>query len=708
MTRSSDAHLREVQKLTLPLTHLKGVGPKRATLMAQKGLRTILDLLFFTPVRYEDRTQISLIDEAEVGIPVLVKGRVVHGREERFFASRKRIFRVFIEDEGSRLALLWFHYRKPHLSKYASPGMGLLAYGTIQENRGQRQMIHPEITIVREDGPETVRSQLGFYPVYSSVRGISANILRRMIREALNSYLASLIDPIPREITRRLSLPDLAEAIRYVHFPSQRASLDHLDQFNTPFHKRLLFDRFFLVMLTMAFRKKSKERRRSPILSVPPKHMEGIEGFFPFKLTLHQTRAIEDVAKDFTAGKCMNRLILGDVGCGKTVVAAAAAYFTVRNKHQVALMVPTQELANQHFEYFRELSDKMGFHPVLLTARLARTERQDFYAKIRNGTFNLIIGTQSLIQEGLRFANLGLVIIDEQQRFGVRDRALMDRKGENLHILVMTATPIPRTLAIAVYGDLDLSFIDGYPEGRMPVVTKLVEEDEKRMVFQILTQRMAAGEQAFVICPVIEGSEDMDLKNALDMTEKLGKIFAPRFRIGLVHGRLSPDEREEVMTNFRKGLIHLLVGTTVIEVGVHVPTATVMVIEHPERFGLSQLHQLRGRVGRGTQRGLCLLMLNKNLSERARSRLNIVVGHDNGFEIAKKDLALRGQGELIGMRQAGMGELDPVEMMRDAELLLTAKGEANRLVQSDPDLSNAANEQLKLMVESILTRPLDL
>jgi ATP-dependent DNA helicase RecG len=414
------------------------------------------------------------------------------------------------------------------------------------------------------------------------------------------------------------------------------------------------------------------------------------------------------MASDFNRGKCMNRLLLGDVGCGKTVIAAVAAYIAICNGHQTAVMVPTQELARQHFEYFSDMSPKIGFRPILLTGRLKKRERQSIYDDIRNERVNLIIGTQSLIQEGVHFAKLGLVVIDEQQRFGIKDRALMDQKGENPHILVMTATPIPRTLAIALYGDMDLSFIKGYPENHRSVVTHLITKDQKKGVFGVLKQRLLAGQQAFVICPVIEGSEDADLKSAVKMAEKLRKILPPTLRIGLVHGRLLPDEREKVMHDFRKGAIHLLVGTTVIEVGVHVPRATIIVIEHPERFGLSQLHQLRGRVGRGTERGLCLMMVSQNLSEKSRSRLEILAKNHDGFDIAKKDLEMRGQGELIGRRQAGIGELDFTETTGELKLLLAARQEANYLIDTDPELSRPQNSQMKTLVESILAKPLDL
>jgi len=425
-------------------------------------------------------------------------------------------------------------------------------------------------------------------------------------------------------------------------------------------------------------------------------------------LTGQQIKAVQDIAKDLVSGKAMNRLLLGDVGCGKTIVAAVAAHITVLNRRQVALMVPTQVLATQHLEYFTQLSDKMGFRPVLLTGGLSKAARREIVHEIRSGSYNLIIGTQSLIQEDLVFSDLGLTIIDEQHRFGVRERALMDRKGVNPHLLVMTATPIPRTLAITLYGDMDISLIRGYPKGRLPVLTQMAKEGEKRMLFDSLIRRLSQGQQAFVICPVIEGSEDADLKNAVEMAERLRKVLRPRFRIGLIHGRLSADEREAVMHDFRKGAIDLLVGTTVIEVGVHVPGATVMIIEHPERFGLAQLHQLRGRVGRGSESGVCYLVLSKDLSEKAISRLEVLVQNHDGFQIAEKDLEQRGHGELTGTKQTGMGEMDLGDMIREPDLLLRAKQEAQRLIDADPELSKPEHAVLKAFVESVLIRPLDL
>jgi ATP-dependent DNA helicase RecG len=496
MSRKKDEHLRQIQNLTLPVTCLKGVGAKRAELLAQKGLHSILDLLFFTPIRYQDRTRITPIHEAEEGLPLLVKGKVVRGGEERFFKSRKRLFKIQLMGEKNSLELLWFQFRKPHLSRLTAPSTELLAYGVIRRNRGVRQMIHPEITLL-ENGEAA--EALGYFPVYSAIEGISANMIRAMIRSALECYLQTIIDPIPREITRRLGLPDLAKAIENVHFPLKKYSMERLAKFDTPFHKRLDFDRFFLVMLIIAFRKKSRLRKSGDIYAVSKGLIKDMEKYFPFKLTPDQVSAIEDVVNDLTSGRPMNRLLLGDVACGKTVVAVVAAFLAARNNYQVAVMVPTQVLANQHFEYFSSLSDDMEFRPILLTGRLKKPDRHKIYQKIKTGEYNLIIGTQSLIQGNILFANLGLVIIDEQHRFGVRERALMDQKGRNPHQLIMTATPIPRTMAITVFGDMDISTIKTFPKGRKPAITQLVTKDQKRNVLDVLEQKLSLEQKAFVI-----------------------------------------------------------------------------------------------------------------------------------------------------------------------------------------------------------------
>ena len=703
MVRQKDTYLKTLQDLDLSLSSIQGIGPKRAAFFSEKGIHTVLDLLFFTPFRYEDRRKINRISEAPIGLPVLVKGKVMFGREDRFLA-RKKMFRIRIRDTSAGLELLWFNYKRPYLFKLAKEPE-LLAYGAISMNRGYRQMIHPEIKVAPKG---SCVDGMGIHPVYPTIDGIPPSILRSVISKALEEHLSALKDPLPSDLIQRLALPSLPESIQNAHHPEDDLCLEELNSHSSRFQKRLLFDRFFLIMLTMAFRRKAREKGTGLTFSVPEKLEHGFARLFPFKLTRYQEKAISEILTDLKSGKPMNRLLMGDVGCGKTAVAAVAAYVCVKNNAQAALMAPTQILAIQHMDYLSGLSAKAGFRPALLTSSLKRSDRDQLYDGIANGQYNLIIGTQSLIREDLVFSRLGLVIIDEQHRFGVRERAMMDRKGTCPHQLIMTATPIPRTLAITLYADLNISWIRGYPQGRLPVVTRIVGEKEKRNVLDELMDRLSHGQQAFVICPVIQGSEEADLKNALEMADRLKRILSPRFRVGLVHGRLPPEEREAVMERFRRGSIHLLVGTTVVEVGVHVPKATVMIIEHPDRFGLAQLHQLRGRVGRGAEQGICFLMLSGTESEGARERLETLVNHQDGAEIAQRDLELRGHGELIGTKQTGLGDLDVGDVIREPELLMRAKEEAQRLVDSDPDLLLPESRMLRAFAEEMVRRPVDL
>ena len=633
----------------------------------------------------------------------MVYGTVVSGREERFFRSGKRLFRITIKDETGTLEMLWFHYRTPHLTRLCQRNPGLMVYGRIQNNQGKRQMIHPDVTVAEQGAKEWA---LGIYPVYPTVKGVSTHTLRSVVERALYLYQDALVDGIPREITQRLGLPALREAVRGVHIPPGAASLDLLNRYKTKYHQRLSFDRFFSVMFQVAYRKQHREKIPAPGFSIPKDVVRVTETCLSFTLTGDQAKAIQDVRRDLRSGRPMRRLLQGDVGCGKTVVAAASAYGAALNGWQVAVMVPTQILARQHTLFFSSLSETMGFRPVLITGALKASERRRICEKIRKGEYNVVIGTQALIQKDLSFARLGLVIIDEQHRFGVRQRALLDQKGVNPHLLVMTATPIPRTLAMTLYADMDVSVIREYPEGHRPVITRLVGDREKRRLLEVLTERMSKGQQAMVVCPVIEGSEETDLKNAQEMYERLKRICSPRFRVGLIHGRLSPPEKDRVMDRFRRGQLDLLVGTTVVEVGIDAPGATVMVIEHPERFGLAQLHQLRGRVGRGVHQGLCLLIKSKGLADGSLSRLKMLEGTDDGFEIAQKDLELRGHGELMGMMQTGVGELDYEEVFRETELLAAAKQEAEAVLASDPELIEPHHRPLRELVQSGFGEPL--
>jgi ATP-dependent DNA helicase RecG len=697
-------HLKQLQALTQPVSSLKGVGPSRSALFMKKGIRTVLDLLFFIPIRYEDRTRVTPISMASEGEYALVSGRVISGGEQRFPRTRKRLFKILLQDgNDTRIELLWFRYRKPHLAGFLTPDARLTAWGKVEKMAHRRQMIHPEIW----KGSEA-EVELGICPVYSGVRGMTPSMVRKTVGTALAQYLPLMIDPIPEKLRKENDLPALREAVGNVHFPPHSWPVEKFNEFDTPFHKRITFDRFFLIMLIVAFLKRRRLERTADRWKIPSSLKADIKRTLPFELTADQSSALSDILADLASGKPMSRLLLGDVGCGKTIIAALAAHLCIRNDHQTALMAPTQVLAHQHLEYFQALAGKMGFRPALVTGRLKSSEKGVILEGIANGEFNLIIGTHSLVQEDLAFKRLGLVIIDEQQRFGVRARAMLEHKSIHAHQLVMTATPIPRTLAIAVYGDMDLSVIREFPRGRAPVLTYLVGRDRKKTVYERLKQRLARGQQAFVICPSIESGEEEDLRDAVQMARRLKKLLSPPYEIGLIHGRLPVEERIAVMDKFHRGIIQILVGTTVLEVGVHVPQATTMIIEHPERFGLSQLHQLRGRVGRGKDPGLCLLMISEDLPEKARQRLQVLVDSHDGFEIARKDLEQRGYGQFAGTVQAGVGELDIREMMRESDLLWKAKRAAGKLIDSDPDLSRPEHRILRSFLDIMLTTPVDL
>ncbi|RLB17709.1 MAG: ATP-dependent DNA helicase RecG [Deltaproteobacteria bacterium] len=678
------------ERLAAPIHSLKGIGSKRAEALERKGIRTIEELLFFFPFRYEDRRKIVKLSEVSEGMEALVWGRIASAGEERLLPSGKRIFKIELDDGTGRLALVWFHYQKAHMWQLVSHGKGLCAFGKVRFFKRRAQIVHPDVQVVDTPRPG------GLEPIYSEVKGVSSRVLRNAITQALDKCLDALVDPIPAWILERMHLPGLVKCIRALHTPSPDADADDYNALATPFHQRVRFDRFFWVMLVVLLRKYARQGPgKVRPLALPRDFLHRFTRALPFPLTDDQVHVIREIADDMQSGRPMNRLVQGDVGCGKTVVGAAAAFMAVSNGFQVALMAPTQILARQHFVFFSNLPSQLGFRPILLTGALKGNERAKVYNCIRHGDCNVIIGTQALIQEEVIFHRLGLIIIDEQHRFGVRQRSLLAQKANHPHVLVMTATPIPRTLAMVVYADLDVSVIRTRPPGYKGVITEVVPDREKRRIYDIVTKRMEQGEQVVVICPVIEGQEGSDLKNALDMFEGLRRLYSPRFTVALIHGELPPGEKDAVMEAFRAGRIQLLVATTVVEVGVHAPGATVMVIEHPERFGLAQLHQLRGRVGRGEREGLCLLVKPAGIPEQAEERLRILVSCDDGFEISEQDLLLRGQGELVGIRQSGVGELDMREVINYPNLLMAAREVAEQLLQDDPHLSKPEHDLVK-------------
>lgn len=694
--------LTPYQTVAHPLTALKGVGARRAAFFREKGIQTILDLLYFAPIRYEDRTRFTPMGLLEEGFSSLIKGAVVASGERRNRRTGKSMYEIVIQDTTGRTGLVWFHYHKAHLKALGKTGKEIMAYGRIQRAfAGGFQMVHPELRSAVKGGG---LAPPGVHPVYSAVEGVPDGVVRSAIREALEKFGTEIRDPVPENVLEAAGLPRLLDTFRDVHSPEACENLHTLNMGNTPSQKRLVFDRFFLVLLALGYLRKAREIKGAPKCPAPVGFADILASMFPFELTPDQAAAIRDISRDLSRGRVMNRLVMGDVGCGKTAVAAAAMHLCARNNIQSALMAPTRLLAEQHFETLSSLAGALDLEPVLLTGDMKDRLRKEVYEKIRSGKANPVIGTHSLYSQGPHFQRLGLVIIDEQQRFGVRDRARVIEKGENPHLLVMSATPIPRTLAMTLYGDLDISLIRQMPEGRIPVSTRTVAEGGKQELADSLARRMAGGQQAVVVCPSVMSSEDLGLKSVEEMTQGLRRYYSPRFRVDRVHGGLPAEERAGIMEDFRKGKVDLLVATTVIEVGVHVPNATVMVIEHPERFGLSQLHQLRGRVGRGTGQGVCYLVLPPGLSERAMERVRALERTADGFEIAELDLALRGAGELTGLRQAGLGELDRKEILEHPDLLHKARDAARDILNKDPTLEEPAHENMRAMVEALMEK----
>jgi ATP-dependent DNA helicase RecG len=674
---------------------LHGVGPSRAAHLADKGITSLHDLLYLLPIRYEDRRQTTPIRSARDSEIILVRGTVIGKNETRSFRRRSGRFKAVIHDETGDLELFWFHYHTEHLSRLFKKGTEIWSYGKIILTNDLPRMVHPEIATVG-GGRDADFNRI--IPVYTSIEGVSARLLRSAVDEALDCLIPELTDPLPREVIEHLNLPSLSEALKILHRPGIGADVNELNEGRSDAHRRILFDRFFSVMLAVQLRAVHRKRAVAKAFNLPDTFLAEILRFLPFELTNSQLTVLEEILEEIRCPRPMNRLLQGDVGCGKTIIAAIAAHAAALNGMQTAIMAPTQILASQHFDYFSSLPREFGFDPVLLTGSFRGSGRRHLVQKISDGSCNPVIGTHALIQRDLNFKNLGLVIIDEQHRFGVKQRRLLDEKGENPHILVMSATPIPRTMAMALHADLEISTITELPAGRKPVVTRMAGPQDKKDLYRSLISRLSAGQQAMVVCPLVESCEDSDLKSAEGMYSTLRTLLEPRFRVGLVHGRLPAKVKDKTMEKFRQAEIDLLVGTTVIELGIHAPRATMIIVEHPERFGLAQLHQLRGRVGRGNAGGVCVLVCKEGLSDEAMQRLSILTSCSDGFKIAEYDMKLRGYGELAGLRQAGSGEVDIREVLREPELLQAAREAVMTILKKDPRLTAPEHVDVRKML----------
>src|ERR1700688_1324062 len=699
-------------ELTTPVQYVKGIGPKLAEILATKGIVTVGDLLNYLPFRYEDRLNPRGIAELRAGEMATVIAEV---RNSGLFRTRRMpIFQLTVGQGRSRLKCLWFN--ATYLQDKFKPGQLIALYGKVEQDQrsGELQIMQPQCDMLGDSGggdgaDDKAASSLEvgrIVPIYESAgQGrVTARWFRRVIRTALDDLTSDLAETIPAAVRERLALVSPREALWKVHWPEAGESFEALQSSRTPAHIRLIFEELFFTELGLELKRRQQKAQTGIAFQLDDRVRQAIKKILPFHPTAAQKRVLKEIADDMQQPHPMRRLLQGDVGSGKTIIGFQAGIIAIENGYQVALMAPTEILAQQHYFSARRILENAGYRIVLLTGSLEADRKREVRRHIAQGNAQLVIGTHALLEEKVEFAKPGLVIVDEQHRFGVLQRLkLIKKSGESAEgrgkkvltesdataadknsaepdVLVMTATPIPRTLALTLYGDLDLSILDELPPGRTPIVTRRITDDRSSEVWDFVRKQVAKGHQVYVVYPVIAENEETELKAAIKMYRELSsKVFAD-LKVGLLHGRLDSELKDQVMRMFQKGDLQILVATTVIEVGVDVPNATVMVTEHAERFGLAQLHQLRGRIGRGAAKSFCILMTGGKVTEDGERRLDAMVRTNDGFKIAELDLELRGPGEFFGTRQAGMPSFRVANIIRDAQLLEAAKDEAAAVI----------------------------
>jgi ATP-dependent DNA helicase RecG len=667
------------------LRYVKGVGPQREKLLSRLNLETVEDAFFYIPCRHEDRSRLTPFGALRAGVIHSCSGTIV-GVSPPPRGNPRVPFQALLRDSSGYLAAVWFN--QPYLEKVLRRGQTLVLYGkAVRFRGGPLQMRHPDFEIVEETDDERLHAGR-IVPIYRLTEGLTQRALRSLLWRIVEAHVSEVADPLPELIRSRRKLLSLPEALKAIHFPENEAEI-------TAARRRLAFDDFLLLQIGLAIRR--HREGRAPGLAIRPRGelVSRLRSSLPYSLTRAQERVWEEISRDMAEPFPMNRLLQGDVGSGKTVVAAMAILSAVEAGYQAAMMAPTEILAEQHLMTLDELLPPLGVRVALLTSGIKVKEREARLEGIKNGAISCVVGTHALIQEGVEFRRLGLAVVDEQHRFGVLERASLRAKGEHPDTLVMTATPIPRTLALTLYGDLDVSVIDEMPPGRQPIATVSRTESKRPQVYAFLKEQIKEGRQVYVVCPLVEESEASDLKAATEMALRLETEIFPGVRIGLLHGRMRFEEKEAVMRAFKAGEIQILVSTTVIEVGIDVPNASVMLVEHSERFGLSQLHQLRGRIGRGPWKSYCILMTSGNRSAEASRRLEAMCRTQDGFKIAQVDLELRGPGDFFGTRQSGLPEFRVADLLRDGPALEEARREAIALVARDPNLAEPGHRALR-------------
>lgn len=671
--------------LNRSVQYLKGVGPKRSEIFGRLGIHTIRDMLYYFPRDYKDRTRIQKISEARIGAEITIRGKVL-GIHPRMTRSRKSILEVFVDDETGTIAATWFN--QPFLANKFHVGDSIFLHGRVGSYK-YLQLLSPEYEIIRGD-EDDINHDGGIIPVYPLTEHISQIHFRKIMKMAVHQFAGYIEEMLSKEIVIRNQLVSINDAIRNIHFPETFEGLKKA-------RYRLVYDELFLLELAMVLRRRGIKEEEGISFKIGANVDTHIRNLIPFALTNAQERVINEIKEDMRSSKPMNRLLQGDVGSGKTVVAIYAILAAIANGYQAAFMAPTEILAKQHFLTFQKYLQHSHVRVSLLTGGTNPRHRKDDLEQIKIGQVDLVIGTHALIEEAVQFKRLGLVVIDEQHKFGVIQRLKLKKKGICPDVLIMTATPIPRTLSLTLFGDLDISILDEMPPGRTPVKTIWIPKDKEKDAYSFIDKEIANGRQVFIVYPLVEESESFDVKSAITEAGRLQHEVFPNRRVGLLHGQMKPAEKDKVMMDFKEKRYDILVSTVIIEVGIDIPNATIMVIVHAERFGLSQLHQLRGRIGRGGEQSYCLLFGNPN-NYVSSERLKIMTRTCDGFKIAEMDFRLRGPGEFFGTRQHGLPELKISDLLKDFPILKKVRNDAFELVSKDPQLTMDTHYKIKQMV----------
>ncbi|HMQ10144.1 MAG TPA: ATP-dependent DNA helicase RecG [Oligoflexia bacterium] len=693
---------KDFKKLNQSIQYIKGVGPVLAKKLKKVGIETVEELIKFFPRKYEDRRHLTEIKNLQDGQVCFIAAQVIFSGVAYYKGARKRVYEVIVQDDHGELKLKWFHFYEKQFASQTKVGQNLLIYGQVKQYGQNFEMHHPDI---EAQGANLDSSSFGqIVPIYKDVQGVYPKTLRKIILSTLTQHIKKIACVLPKTLCQELNLNHPKKSIEKLHYP--QLILNDLEIYNL--QKIFIVEELFFYTLALFLRKNMQKKHLGIVHGLSSKTKEKLLHDLPFELTQDQKTVLTQILTDMKSQYPMNRLLQGDVGSGKTIVAILAALHAVDNGSQVVFLAPTEVLCQQHYQSITKLIYGFNVKSALLLGKQKKSEKNALLKQLKLGEIDIVVATHAVLEDDVIFKKLGLVIVDEQHRFGVYQRSKLKNKGDNPDVLVMSATPIPRTLALTLYGDLDISQIKQLPAGRKTIVSQVCDEAHRHEVYQHIDHALQQGRQAFIIYPLVEESEKIDLKDASSMAEHLQKQVFPQHKVGLIHGRMKGDEKNTVMQAFEKRDLDILVSTTVIEVGINIPNASIMVIEHPERFGLSQLHQLRGRVGRGEYAAKCFLIHPQGISELAKKRLKIFASTTDGFILAEEDLKVRGPGDFFGREQSGFPNFKSALFPRDLILLEKVRSYCVKLLQDDPDLEQEEHKQLKIILQEQWDRRIEL